>query len=167
MIIKKWNLPEIQLTAGEFCRHEWLVAEDMFKADGIGFKAYTESEQPLRLRITLLPLQNGRPEFITHASAEILLPPGGGKIEVPFTLFDNRQLVRAHLRYIRAIELTLLSSNTEEAQVEISQAGAVRAGDLLVVAEHASRAGETGETMAERLAPMVVSRSSMAPLCLK
>ena len=146
MIIKKWNLPEIHLAGGETCRHEWPDAEDMFKADGIGFTAHTESVQPLRLRITLLPLQNGRPEFITHASAEILLPPGGGKIEIPFTLFDNRQLVRAHLRYIRAIELTLLSEGAD--LVSIGEAGAVCRGDLLAeVEKSSSRVGETGSVL--------------------
>ena len=146
MIIKKWNLPEIQLSAGETCRHEWPDAEDMFKADGIGFTAHTESAQPLSMRITLLPLQNGRPEFITHATAEILLPPGGGKIEVPFTLFDNRQLVRAHLRYIHAIELTLLSEGAD--LVSIGEAGAVCQGDMLAEVEKSStRVGETGAVL--------------------
>lgn len=149
MIIKKWNLPKIQLAGGDTYRHEWPEAEDMFKADGIGFTAHTESTQPLRLRITLLPLQNGRPEFITHTTAEILLPPGGGKIEVPFSLFSNRQLVRAHLRYIHAIELTLLSA---DAQVQIMQLGAVCTGDLLAEVEKSStRVGDAGEGLTWRV----------------
>lgn len=148
MIIKKWNLPEMRLIGGETCRHEWPDAEDMFKADGIGFTAHTESAQPLRLRITLLPLQNGRPEFITHTSAEILLPSGGGETEVPFSLFSNRQLVRAHLRYIHAIELTLLPvPDAQGAKVRISKIGAMRSGDLLAEAERSSRVGMTGEAL--------------------
>lgn len=148
MIIKKWKLPEMRLIGGETCRHEWPDAEDMFKADGIGFTAHTESAQPLRLRITLLPLQNGRPEFVTHTSAEILVPPGGGEIEVPFSLFSNRHLVRAHLRYIHAIELTLLPGpDTQGAKVRIGKIGAMRSGGLLAEAEHSSKGGMTGEVL--------------------
>ena len=150
MIIKHWDWPETCLAGGESYRYEWLDAEDLFRADGVGLTVHTDAEQPLRLRVTLQPLQNGRPEFITHASAEILLPPGGGKVEIPFTLFDNRQLVRAHLRYIQAVEVALLADAA--ARVTIGQAGAVRTGDLLAETEHSSsRAGDIGELLTYRV----------------
>lgn len=149
MIIKDWLWPEISLKGGERYRHTWTDAEDLFKADGVGFTVNTASQQPLCLRITLLPLQNGRPEFITHASAELLLPPGG-QLEAPFSLFDNRQLVRAHLRYIEAVEVALLADADE--RVVISRAGAVRTGDLLAEAEYSSsRAGDAGALLTYRV----------------
>lgn len=150
MVIKSWNLPEIQLRAGEPYRHEWPDAEDMFNADGIGLTVQPASPQPLRMQIKLLPLQNGRPEFITQASAEILLPPGGGKVEVPFTLFSNRQRVRAHLRYIQAAELTLLGEDA--GAVQLSEVGAVRQGDLLAdVEKSTTRVGEAGAVLTYRV----------------
>ena len=148
MMIKRWQLPEISLCPQAPCfRHTWPEAEDMFHAEGLCFTARTGSPIPLRLRVTLYPLQNGRPEFIASTSAKVLLPPGGGPVEVPFAWFDDCQMVRAHLRYIQAIEVALL----DEGSVSIPEIGVMQQGDWLVDAAHTSCAGRPSEPLTWQL----------------
>lgn len=144
MMIQRWDLPEIFLEeSSPAYRHAWAEAVDMFSADGIGFSVKTDSNAAVPMRVTLYPLQNGRPEFIESASAQVLLSPGGGEVEVPFAWFDCHQMVRAHLKYIQAVEFTLQGKG----KVILSGAGAVKSGDLLVEAIRSSCAAQPGERM--------------------
>ncbi len=149
MIINQWDWPQVTLHAGKVYRHEWAEAQNLFRDDGIAMEVRTTSAQPIRMKITLYPVQNGRPEFIFHAFEEVLLPPGGGLVEVPFSWFSNRQLVRAHLRYIEAVEVELIGNTA--AEVQMVKVGTMRLGDLLVEAEKTTCVGQNGDTLTYRL----------------
>ncbi len=149
MIVRQWDISAIRLTGTQGYRHEWPDTEDLFRFDGIGLTVRTAASQPIRLRVTLHPLQNGRPEFIRSAVAEVLLPPGGGQVELPFTLFDSCRMVRAHLRYLHAMTLTLPPDAPDAVLTEL---GAYRRGDLLADAETSSTCvGACGETLRYRV----------------
>lgn len=149
MIVNSLECPQITLHGGETYRHAWVEAQDLFHNDGIGLKVQTDSLQPLRLQVTLYPLLNGRPEFITHACTEVLLPPGCGVVEIPFTRFSNPQLVRAHLKYIEAVKLRLLAEPADK--VQITEIGAMRTGDLLVEAQQTTHVGQNGDALTYQL----------------
>lgn len=144
MMLAAWSWCPVSLNAGEAYRYSFREAENLFRADGLAFRV-TPAATNRSLRVTLLPLQNGRPEFIEKASAEALIPAGCGVVEIPFALFDNRQRVRAHLKYIQAVEVSVPEDGE---RVELLSAGPLRVGDLLVSCDRTTRTGAAGETLA-------------------
>ena len=144
MMLKPWSWCPVNLGVGEAYRYSFAEAENLFHADGLAFRVAPAS-QSRTLGVTLLPLQNGRPEFIPQARAVVLIPGGCDMVEIPFALFDNRQRVRAHLKYIQAVEVSVPEDGE---QVELLSAGPLHSGDLLVACSKTTRAGAAGETLA-------------------
>ena len=128
MMLSPWSWRPVCLGAGETYHHSFQEAENLFRADGLALEV-TPAACSRSLRVTLLPLQNGRPEFIEKAVAEVLIPAGCDVVEIPFALIDNRQRVRAHLKYVGAVELCVMEGSEP---VELLAAGPLHTGDLLV-----------------------------------
>lgn len=148
MIIKNLGFEHVDISAGRAFRHEWQDPVDMYNYDGIEL-ILRPSERALRLRVTLFPVQNGRPEFIASTRAEVSIPPSVRAIEIPFSLFDHRDMVRAHLRFIAAIEFTLAPD--ERARIRVEGAGLMYTGNLQIYAERSTLSGDRGDTLKYRV----------------
>ncbi len=143
MMLGLWSWYPVSLGAGEAYRYSFAEAENLFHTDGLAFRVAPASLNR-SLRVVLLPLQNGRPEFIEKAGAEVLIPAGCDQVEIPFALFDNRQRVRAHLKYIKAIEVSIPDDGD---RVELLQAGPLYTGDLWVSCSKTTCVGTAGEML--------------------
>lgn len=158
MIVKKFALDSSKiLAAGEKIAYDWPYTIDMREYDGIGVQVVTEQAQttPVRLEIALFPLPIGRPEFISVTKASVMIPPKGGYIKVPFSLFDYCHMAEAHMKYISGMELRL---DLEcKAQVRIPEFGMIRKGELQVKAGKLSVAGNAGE---ELVYPLTITNGS-------
>ncbi len=148
MILRNWPWQPVALHPGKAYRHAFDEAEDLFRADGIALMLAEAVQQVQTLCVTLYPLQNGRPEFIEKACADVLLTPGCTQVEIPFALFNNRQRVRAHLKYIASITLELMDGASA---VTVCAAGPMCQGNLLVTVEKSTCVGDPGDELRWKL----------------
>lgn len=145
-----WSRGEGLLAAGDRVSYDFPATMDMRPYDCITVETEGTGESALQLDILLYPLPSGRPEFPEKVTASIALPPKGGKLHIPYCMFDHSMLVCAHMKYISRMELELRREDKKEKkegadEIKIEHISLSKAGDFRVELPRPSKAGAAGE----------------------
>lgn len=115
---------------------------DISAQEGIRLNLELLEEGIAEIEVALYPLPIGRPEFFPSAGGRTAVAGKGGHlVEIPFEIFDFRQMVRAFLKYVDSVSVRLVWG----VPCVLKEIAADTSGGFTVRAAGTSRAGSAGE----------------------